>query len=196
MNKNDKTKYYEKEYSYIGDENKIKDLKILINLLPDYYFEIPASSTGKYHPKFAASNHGLVKHTKVAVRIAHELLVNETTGSKFSDNEKDLIIMALILHDGLKSGNPKEKYTRFDHPLLVSKLIQENQDKLSLDGDEVRSLCNMIETHMGQWTVNPYNKKEELPKPTTELQRFVHMCDFLSSKKFLDVEFDGYNIKY
>ena len=196
MNKINKIKYYENEYKYINDEQKREDLKILVNLLPDYYFEIPASSTGKYHPKFAASNHGLVKHTKVAVRIAHELLVNEIIGTKFSDNEKDLIIMALILHDGLKSGNPKEKYTRFDHPLLISKFIQENKDKLKLDSDELRCLCNMIETHMGQWTIDPYTKKEVLPKPTTELQRFVHMCDYLSSKKFLDIEFDGYNIKY
>lgn len=196
MKKADKIKFYEKEYSYIKDENKVKDIKTLISLLPDYYFEIPASSTGKYHPKFAASEHGLVKHTKVAVRIAHELLVNETTGAKFSDNEKDLIIMALILHDGLKSGNPKEKYTRFDHPLLISKFIMEKQEKLNINTDEIRTLCNMIETHMGQWTIDPYTKKEILPKPTTELQRFVHMCDFLSSKKFLDVEFDNYNIKY
>ena len=196
MRKEDKIKYYEKEYSYIGDNNKRQDLKTLVSLLPDYYFEIPASSTGKYHPKFAASNHGLVKHTKVAVRIAHELLINDTVGSKFSDIEKDLIIMALVLHDGLKSGNPKEKYTRFDHPLLISKFIMENQDKLSLNADEIRLLCNMIETHMGQWTIDPYTKKDILPKPTNELQRFVHMCDYLSSKKFLDVEFDGYNIKY
>lgn len=196
MKKEDKIKYYEKEYSYIGDNNKREDLKKLVSLLPDYYFEIPASSTGKYHPKFAASKHGLVKHTKVAVRIAHELLVNDTIGSKFSDNEKDLIIMALVLHDGLKSGNPKEKYTRFDHPLLVSKFIIDNKDNINLEPEEIRILCNMIETHMGQWTIDPYTKKEVLPKPKTELQRFVHMCDYLSSKKFLDVEFDGYNIKY
>ena len=196
MKKSDKIKYYNKEYKYIKDEDKIKDLKTLINLLPDYYFEIPASSTGKYHPKFAATTNGLIKHTKVAVRIAHELLINETIGFKFSDNEKDLIIMALVLHDGLKSGNPKEKYTRFDHPLLMSKLIMENKNKLNLNTDEIRTLCSIIETHMGQWTIDPYTKKEILPKPTTEIQRFVHMCDYLSSKKFLDVEFEEYNIKY
>ena len=171
MKKTDKVKFYEKEYSYINDKNKVKDIKALVGLLPDYYFEIPASSTGKYHPKYAATTSGLVKHTKVAVRIAHELLTNETTGSRFSDNDKDLIIMALILHDGLKSGNPKEQYTRFDHPLLISKFIMENKDKTKLTTDEIRELCNMIETHMGQWTIDPYTKKEILPKPKTELQR-------------------------
>ena len=195
MREEQKVKYYDVEYNYIKDENKKKDLKTLVKMLPDYYFDMPASTTGKYHPKFASTKNGLVKHTKLATRIAYELLNNEITGAKFSDNEKDLIIMALVLHDGLKCGDPKEKYTRFDHPLLVSKFVMENKDKLSLSTDEIRNLCSMIETHMGQWTYDTYNKKEVLPKPTTELQRFVHMCDFLSSKKFLNADFDGYNLK-
>ena len=68
-----KLKYFEKEISYIKDDNKKEDIKKLINKLPDYFFLIPASSTGKYHPKFASTKNGLVKHTKVAVRIAKDL---------------------------------------------------------------------------------------------------------------------------
>ena len=68
-----KIEYFNKEYSYIKDNKKREDLKLLVNELPDYFFDIPASSTGKYHPDFAKSEHGLVKHTKVAVRMAYEL---------------------------------------------------------------------------------------------------------------------------
>ena len=146
-----KIAYFEKEYEYIKDENKVKDIKYLVSKLPNYFFEIPASSTGKYHPHYASEKHGLVKHTKVAVRIAHELLENEAIGFKFSSEEKDLIIMALIIHDGIKSGNPKEEYTRFDHPLLISKFVMEQKDKLSLDTDNLRKLCSIIESHMGPW---------------------------------------------
>ena len=195
MSSNEKINMFKNEYNYIKDESKKEDLITLISLLPDYFFTIAAASTGKYHPKFANTKNGLVKHTKVAVRIAYELLNNETSGYKFKKKKKDLIIMALILHDGLKLGLPEEKYTRFDHPLLISKFIIENSPKLKLTAEQVRTLCSMIETHMGQWTCDPYTKKEVLPKPKTELQRFVHMCDYLSSKKFINVEFDGYNIK-
>ena len=45
---------------------------------------------------------------------------------------------------------------------------------------------------MGQWNVD-YNGNEVLPKPHNKYQRFVHMCDFLASKKFLEVEFDENN---
>ena len=126
----EKKDYFNKEYNYVKDTNKRNDLILLVSGLPDYFFEIPASSTGKYHPEFAATEHGLVKHTKVATRIAYELLNNPGLNN-FTDSEKDIIIMALVLHDGFKSGKIKEKYTRFDHPLLASEYVRENKDKLS-----------------------------------------------------------------
>lgn len=190
-----KIEVFKKEINYVKDTSRRKDLKTLISLLPDYFFEIPASSTGKYHPSFALGEGGLVRHTKVAVRIAYELLQNNTVGMKFTDKDKDLIIMALTLHDGLKSGTEHSKYTKFDHPLLVSKMIMENTDKLSLDIDDIRKMCSMIESHMGEWTYDSYQKKEVLPKPKTAEQRFVHMCDFLASRKFLDVKFKKNDIE-
>ena len=189
-----KSEVFNEELQYIKNKD-IKDATIfMINLLPDYFFEIPASSTGKYHPSFAASNNGLVKHTKVAVRIAIELLSNPAL-HRFDDRTKDLIIMSLILHDGIKSGISKEQYTRFDHPLLIANLIKENKTNLNLNDIEIDKISKMISSHMGPWNTD-YNGNEILPVPVSAEERFVHMCDYLSSKKFLDVEFDGINIKY
>ena len=188
----DKIKVFEREINYIKKDSYKESLKILINLLPDYFFEIPASSTGKYHPKYALGDGGLVRHTKVVVRIGYELLNNESIGFSFTSDEKDLLLMAMLLHDGLKSGINHEKYTRFDHPLLISKLILDNKDKLTLNDYEITLVRNAIEAHMGQWNVD-YNGNEVLPKPHNKYQRFVHMCDFLASKKFLEVEFDENN---
>lgn len=189
----EKIEYFNKEYEYIKNDKKKNDIKYLVSKLPDYFFEIPASSTGKYHPDFASTSHGLVKHTKVAVRIAKELLDNPGLNN-FTDDEKDIIIMALILHDGCKSGMVKEKYTRFDHPLLICDLINENRSKLSLNDDEVDLLTRIISSHMGIWNKD-YNGNEVLPIPKDKYQRFVHLCDYLSSKKFIDVKFDGIDIK-
>ena len=166
----------------------------LINLLPDYFFEIPASSTNKYHPDYASTNAGLVKHVKVVTRIAYELLNNPIYRERFTDSERDLIIMACVLHDGFKSGREKERYTRFDHPLIMSEVIMENRNNLSLTTDEVRGLCKMIEAHMGPWNTNSYSDIV-LPKPENERERFVHLCDYLASRKFLNVNFNGIEIK-
>ena len=190
----DKVSYFDKEYCYIKDDKKREDLKYLVSELPDYFFEIPASSTGKYHPEFASTKNGLVKHTKVAVRIAKELLDNPGLNN-FKDNEKDIIIMALTLHDGLKKGNPEEKYTKVDHPLLASSFIRERKDKLPLNNQELDLLTRIISSHMGIWNKD-FNDNEVLPIPKDKYERFVHMCDYLSSKKFINVEFDDVNIKY
>lgn len=190
MNKVD---YFKVELNYIKDKRVLEACKYIINLLPDYFFEIPASSTGKYHPEFASSKNGLVKHTKVAVRIAYELMMIENIKNKYTDIEKDLIIMALLIHDGLKSGIIKEEYTRFDHPILIANLVIENKEHLSLTEEEINKLTSMLKCHMGGWNTNNYSDVV-LQKPKNKLENFVHMCDFLASRKVINVKFNDINI--
>ena len=185
----EKINMFQREINYIKTERYRENIKKLISCLPDYFFEIPASSTGKYHPNYALGEGGLVRHTKVAVRIAYELLNDESIGYQFKTEEKDMILMSLILHDGLKSGNPKEKYTRFDHPLLVCAMIEKEAPNLTLTENEIKAMVNMISSHMGPWNQD-CNGTEVLPKPSNKYQRCVHMCDFLASKKFLEVPFE------
>ena len=186
-----KVKCFESEINYIKNDRIKENAKILIDLVPDYFFHEAASSTGKYHPAFSLGEGGLLRHTKVAVRIAKELFFTKTIGDFYSSDEKDLIILALILHDSIKMGD-NETYARVDHPLLASKFVKENGDKLNFTNEEIDLVCSMIETHMGEW-VNDYQGNKVLEKPVTKYQRFVHMCDFLSSRKFLDVKFDSEN---
>lgn len=185
---------FNKEINYIKNERIKKSLITMTNLLPEYFFHVPASSTGKYHPAFSLNEGGLLRHTKAAVRIAKELLDNECLNN-FTDDEKDLIIMAITLHDGLKHGRVKSEYTVFEHPIIMSEYIKENKDKLELTYDELNLVCRCIETHMGPFTKN-YKGEEILKKPVDKYQRFVHMCDYLSSKKFLDIKFENDEIIY
>ena len=192
MNKTSKVNNFKKEISYIKDSNLKKDLKTLIGLLPDYFFEIPASSTGKYHPEYALGEGGLLRHSKAALRIGYELLQDPSIGDKYTNHEKDLMLMSLLVHDGLKLGNPKERYTRFDHPILMGKFIIENKDELNLSEEDAIFMNDVIKTHMGPWTTD-YNGVEVLEKPKTKYQNFVHMCDYLASRKCLLVPFDKDN---
>ena len=162
-----KIQVFQREIHYIRSERYRENMKKLVSYLPDYFFEI---------------------HTKAAVRIAYELLNDESIGYQFKKEEKDMILMALILHDGLKNGDPKEKYTRFDHPLLVCQMIESHKEDLTLTENEIKAMTNMISSHMGPWNQD-YNGVEVLPVPSNKYQRFVHMCDFLASRKFLEVPF-------
>ena len=188
-----KIETFNKEYTYIKNKKYVDNLKIMVDLLPDYFFEVPASSTGKYHPEFSLGDGGLVRHTKFAVRIAHELYSDESVTGTFNQNEKDLMIFALVLHDVLKSGLIKEEYTKVDHPVLVANYIRDNKDKLTLTDNEIEFICNVIESHMGPWNTD-YKGNEVLPKPINKYQRFVHMCDFLASRKFLNTKFNNNDI--
>ena len=183
--------YFETELKLIKNENIKKSGEVLISLLPSYFFKISASSTGKYHPKYTIGEYGLYKHVKAAVKIAQELLVLEMYQKIFNDVEQDLIILALILHDGLKKGIMEEKYTRFDHPILMADFIINNKDKLLLNDKELEILTSAIKTHMGQW-IYDFKGNKVLDKPNNKIQKFVHLCDYLASRKFLNIEFDEY----
>ena len=182
---------FKKELFYIKNERIRMSAEVLINMMPDYFFHEEASSTGKYHPSFSQGEGGLLRHTKAAVRIAKELLVTKTFGDDFTSDEKDLIYLALILHDSIKRGD-NEPYTRFDHPIYASNFVKSNKDKTELTDEEVNLLTSMIETHMGEW-VTDYKGNKVLEEPKTKYQKMVHLCDYLSSKKFLDIKFNEEN---
>lgn len=188
----EKINSFKKELEYINNPRYKKSAETLISLLPDYFFSVPASSTGKYHPSFSLGNGGLLRHTKAAVRIAKEMFNDESITGAYSKNEKDLMIIALMMHDGLKSGLEKSEYTKFEHPILVCDYIKENKDKTEFTDKEVQFITHVISSHMGPWTTNSYSSVV-LPKPESKFQRFVHMCDYLASRKFLDVKFDKDN---
>jgi hypothetical protein len=193
MNDKNKIEVFNKEFEYIKDERLKDNAKKIVSMLPDYFFEVAASSTGKYHPSFSLGDAGLVRHSKVAVRIGKELLDNNSLGHKFTDKEKDLILISILVHDGLKHGLEMQKYTQFDHPILMANFIKDNKDKFSFEDSEIDFITNCISSHMGEWNTNSYSNVV-LPLPINKYQRFVHMCDFLSSRKFLDVKFENNDI--
>ena len=188
-----KSDIFKMELGYIKNPDYRESAITMLELLPDYFYEIPASTTGKYHPKFALGDGGLVRHTKVAVRIGYELCQNNSIGNVFTDAEKDLIVIALMLHDGTKTGLNGSEYTAFDHPLIVCEYIKTNKDKLKFTDSEIELICSMISSHMGEWNTSKYSNVV-LPLPINKYQKFVHMADFLASRKFLDVEFEDDDI--
>ena len=188
----EKEEMFLEELSYIQDEDYSEALLNIIDMLPDYWYHEAASSTGKYHPEYALGEGGLLRHSKAAMRIGLELLEDPAIGNKYTQREKDLMLMALLVHDGLKLGLPQEKYTRFDHPILMGQFIVDNRKKIGLNEEDAKFMQDVIKTHMGNWTTD-YNGNEVLEPPKTKYQNFVHMCDFLASRKCLLVPFDKDN---
>lgn len=191
---------FEKELSYIKDSTIRTMTAFAISNINSDFFAEAASSTGKYHPEYALGFGGLYRHTRAAVKIANDLLQLDMYKEKFSESVRDYIIAALILHDSCKRGKDwDDKYTKFEHPLIVEDWLKEifaekmsiaDDDTNSKINDYVNAVSNLIKTHMGQWTTTRYSKVE-LPKPELEPQKFVHLCDYLASRKWLEVRLNA-----
>ena len=194
-----KCQYFKEELDEIQDvELKVFASK-MISQLPNYFFLVPASSTGKYHPMYALGEGGLLRHTKAAVRVALELLRLNMYKPIF--HLKDYIIVALILHDGWKHGQPDEngnpsQYTVSNHSEVCANWIRSYGSTL-IDAGKANYIADLVLTHMGQWNMDYKTGRYFAPEPSTIEACFVHMCDYLASRKCLEmnftIPFEGYN---
>lgn len=155
-------------------------------------FSVAASSTGKYHPTYALGDGGLARHTVALVRILNHVFGVESIADQFTSRERDLLRVAGIAHDMQKSGSQEDyernKYTKFDHPLRAANMVR----KLSgLPEEEKELIATTIESHMGQWNVDKRNPGTVLPKPENKYQILLHLCDYLASRKDIEIKFDN-----
>jgi len=189
----DRKQIFQKELMLITNLSVRKMVSDILENVPEYFFHIPASSTGKYHPSYALGEGGLVRHVRAAVWIAQELINLDPPGTWITE-ERDIVIAALILHDCMKNGDGKDKYTVTEHPILMATLIDNYHMGAGALGAVLPewaggiSLC--IRSHMGRWTKDFKTDKEVLPEPKNKLERFVHLCDYIASRKCLEFNFD------
>jgi hypothetical protein len=173
------------EIDFIKSEEIRKFTELAIDSLPDYYWHVPASSSGKYHPVYALGDGGLIRHTIAAVTIANSLLELEQYRNIFDDRFHDCIISGLILHDGFKQGKSNDGNGRLakDHAVICAEWIRTDSlfDKSFKDINDRELISEIIRTHMGEWDVKN--------KPETASQKFAHMCDFLASRKNILFDF-------
>ena len=166
--------------------------KVLVEGLPNYIWEVGASSTGKYHPEFSLGAGGLMRHQIAVVRFLNYFFELEQYNTKFTSREMDCMRVAGLCHDGRKSGEQSDyersKFTKFDHPLQMANVIRGYEGQY-LNHNELELMAHCVESHMGQWSTDR-KSSVVLPKPLDEYQHFVHLADYLASRKDLTMAFD------
>lgn len=100
--------------------------------------------------------------------------------------DKDFIIAALILHDGWKHGVEYQQFAKAQHPIIAAERVKDYSENKDIGA----RIANLIITHMGQWNTDWKTNEEILPKPENKAQSFVHLCDYLASRKYLEVNFE------
>lgn len=166
--------------------DKLRDLvEKQLNNIPEYFYHIAASSTAKYHNLQEAGEGGLVRHVKAVFKIAKDLLDLEMF--KPISEYRDELLTAALLHDSLKMGLSEQKYTVFEHPKLAAESFEQMAIKENYyDLNSVKRICAMIMSHSGQWNTSKYSKTI-LPKPSNKLENFLHLCDYLGSRRYITV---------
>lgn len=167
--------------------------KALVEGLPDYIWHVGASSTGKYHPTYSLGEAGLMRHQIAVVRFLNYFFELEQYNTKFTSREMDLMRVAGLVHDGRKSGEQSDyersKFTKFDHPIQMANVVR-SYDGQHLNHDELEFIAHCIESHMGQWSTDK-KSSAVLPKPLDVYQHFIHLADYLASRKDLTMAFDN-----
>ena len=162
----------------------------LLNKVPEYFFTVPASSSGKYHPKNDLGEGGLVRHSISVERMLKHLLEPDEYFD-FTPRQVDLLIVAALFHDCLKSGTQEEyeqgKHTKFLHPLYASNFIMTQSVLMGFDYNDALFISSAIISHMGQWNTSK-NGPGKLPTPETPAQKALHLADYLASRKDINME--------
>lgn len=193
MNRADKIAMFSKEIEDIEDD----DLKMLATEIiagaDDYFFTIPASSTGKNHPPFSSGEGGLVRHTKCVVHMVKCLYESFDIDDTY---KKDMLIVAALAHDIKKQGDCPEGvgHTVHEHPKLAAQYVCEVYfaSDIIIPNGIVSLIADMILSHMGKWGADPkyIGDKEPLPLPKSDCEKILQAADYLASRKeILDFKF-------
>ena len=166
------------EVAQIDDDEIRNFVKMTLDNVDPIHRIKPASSTGKYHPKYAAGEGGLIRHTKVVVRNIIELI----RATPAIECEKDELIAAAIIHDMWKYPEGRDhEFTAFDHPALGGKWCKDH-------GFE--TIGRLVAAHQGIWTTSRQMPGFENEQPRKFDEWCLHYSDLLASRTYLRCDFD------
>ena len=192
MTNEEKIALFEKEIDYMEIED-IKDFfKKAITLVPDYFFEVPAASSGKFHSVLECGFGGLVYHTRSVAKVANYLVNLQQYKSKLNEIEKDSVICAALLHDCIKHDwENKTGFSVHQHPILAAEFVKTDSRLDEILSDEIRTMIgDAVASHSGEWTTSK-RSKVVLPSPQTLVQELVHLSDYIASRGDIHILFEG-----
>lgn len=166
------------EVAQIDDDEIRNFVKMTLDNVDPIHRIKPASSTGKYHPKYAAGEGGLIRHTKVVVRNIIELI----RATPAIECEKDELIAAAIIHDMWKYPEGRDhEFTAFDHPALGGQWCKDH----GFD-----TIGRLVAAHQGIWTTSRQMPGFENEQPRKFDEWCLHFADLMASRAYLACDFD------
>ena len=164
----------------------------MIEHIPDYIFDIPSSTSGKFHNKMQCLPHGQIYHIVMFAEVMNYRLGLKYNQAKFNSPEiRDAMRCAPIFHDALKCGLNGSAFSVHNHPMLAGQWVRETKVEHDISDELKETIARLCERHSGEWTSSK-KSKVVLPEPENDMEMFVHECDYLSSRSNIDMPVPEY----
>lgn len=185
-------------YLEVGKIKSLDIRKFVISALdeaPEGFWKDGSSSGGKYHPPEGNGENGIIRHVIKCIAIVEEFCFF----MNLSEEERDVLIAAAILHDIRKHGEPWTEHTHPEHPKIAADCL----GKFDLDEKIKERILNCVRYHYGNCTQTESDKSRAMN--LTKEESILHMADVLSSRKHMswlpgvcvsDAERDSFFDKY
>ena len=158
----------------------------MVEHIPDYIFEMPSSTSGKYHNKTQCQRFGQLYHIFMFQSIIESRLRLKGNKERYpTPQERDAMRCVPMFHDAVKCGWNGSQYTVQDHPMLAKKWVLDTEVAHKIPDEYRNMIADMCEAHSGEW-----NKDRKgnviMAEPRNDREFFIHECDILSSRADLD----------
>jgi len=135
---------------------------------PDYFWELPTSSTGKYHSPDERGKHGNWIHTKRVFATYANMSESYLEAHKITEKQREAGKAAALIHDMMKYGWPSEnnEHTQSNHDVIAAEVAKHI-------GGCSNEIYLLIHGHMGPWG--------EGMMPENDRQWLFHFADKAAS---------------
>lgn len=181
MTKEERIAVFSHELQAIKDKDLRAFAEYCLSKVPEYFFHIPASSTGKYHPPQDLGEGGLVRHTKGVVQWHIELQ------RWWEEDPIDEAIVALLLHDSHKDGlgdNGQSRHTVKNHADIAAEEVLKWGKEFGVNENSLQLIYEGIKGHMGIWSSCMASR------PQSQFAKKCSLADYCASRK---IGFEPFN---
>jgi hypothetical protein len=146
------------------DEIRESVIDYFLHCCPDYFWERPASATGKYHPPDESGDHGTWLHTKRVFATYSNLSESYAEMQIITEHDRNCGKAAALIHDTFNYGWPSDNrdMTTSKHDVIASSVA-------AYVGDLPEETVHLVHSHMGPWG--------EGKTPVDEHERLFHLSD-------------------
>jgi hypothetical protein len=153
-----------------NEELRQQTIDYFLNCCPDFFWEKPASATGKYHPPDESEKHGTWLHTKRVFATYANLSESFAELQLITEDERNCGKAAALIHDTFNYGWPSENrdMTTSEHDVIAAAVA-------NYVADLPEEVIYLVHSHMGSWASGK--------QPQTEHELLFHLSDMSAADR-------------